>query len=103
MNKKDLRLQAKPWITPGILKSIKRRDKLLRKYIQLKEPIRKTEVHSQYKALKKQIIAIIRQSKKNHFQNYFNDNAEDIRKTWIGIKNIINIRSINSNQPTNLI
>ena len=34
LNKKDLRLKGKPWITTGILKSIKRRDKLLRKYIQ---------------------------------------------------------------------
>ena len=28
LNKKQLRLQSKPWITPGIVKSIKRRDNL---------------------------------------------------------------------------
>ena len=33
MTKKDFRLQAKPWITFDIIKSIKRRDKLLRLYI----------------------------------------------------------------------
>ena len=27
LNKKEFRLQAKPWITPGIVKSIKRRDR----------------------------------------------------------------------------
>ena len=31
LNKKQLRLQSKPWITPGIVKSIKRRDKLFPK------------------------------------------------------------------------
>ena len=31
--KKDFKLQAKPWITTGIINSIKRRDKLLRSYI----------------------------------------------------------------------
>ena len=80
LNKKDLRLKAKPWITPGILKSIKRRDKLLRKYIQLKDSIRKNEIHTQYKLLRNQIIALIRQSKKNYYQQYFSDNAKDIKK-----------------------
>ena len=32
-SKKELKLEAKPWITPGILNSIKRRDSLLNKYI----------------------------------------------------------------------
>ena len=41
LNKKEIRLQTKPWITHGILTSIKRRDKLLRKYIEAKDPIRK--------------------------------------------------------------
>ena len=36
INKNDLRLQAKPWITSGIVKSIKRRDRLLRIYIYAK-------------------------------------------------------------------
>ena len=41
LNKKEIRLQTKPWITNGILNSIKRRDKLLRKYINAKDPGRK--------------------------------------------------------------
>ena len=103
LNKKDLRLEAKPWITPGILKSIKRRDKLLRKYINENDPNIKNELHSQYKTLRNHIILLIRESKKKHFRNYFTENAQDIRKTWIGIKHIINIRTMNKDQPSSIL
>ena len=36
MNNKYFKLQAKPWVTPGILNSIKRRDKLLNSELTLK-------------------------------------------------------------------
>ena len=51
INKNDIRLRAKPWITSGIVKSIKRRDRLLRKYIYAKDTIRKDNLHTQYKTL----------------------------------------------------
>ena len=75
LNKKELRLQAKPWITPGIVKSIKRRDKLLRKFITTKEINRKNELHTQYKTLRNQVVSIIRKSKKLHYQTYFTENS----------------------------
>ena len=102
INKNDLRLQAKPWITSGIVKSIKRRDRLLRKYIYAKDTIRKDNLHTQYKTLRNQIIAIIRKSKKLHYQKYFTEHAKDIRKTWTGIKNIINFRTMTKVQPTSM-
>ncbi len=36
---------------------------------------------------------IIRISKANYYQNYFASNNKDIRKIWVGIKQIINIKS----------
>ena len=103
VNKKELRLQTKPWITPGIIKSIKRRDKLLRLYIKTNEPNRKEEIHTQYKVLRNKITTLIRNSKKNHLQNYFTKNAQDIRKTWSGIKNIINIKPTSKAQPASIL
>ena len=41
MSKKDSKLEAKPWITHGILNSMKRRDTLLRKYIGCPEGVEK--------------------------------------------------------------
>ena len=99
LNKKELRLRTKPWITHGLIKSIKRRDNLLRKFIKTKDIEKKNDIHSRYKILRNQIVAITRKSKKLHFQKYFFDNAKNIHKTWTGIKNIINIRAITKNQP----
>ena len=103
LNKKQIRLQAKPWITPDILNSIRNRDRLLRKYIDTTEVNSKNEIHKEYKALRNKVVAMIRKSKKNHFQKYFSENAKDIRKTWTGIKNIINIRTITKGQPTSML
>ena len=103
VSKKEIKLQAKPWITPGIIKSITRRDKLLKLYIKTNEQNRKEEFHRQYKTLRNQIVSLIRNSKKLHFQNYFTENSHDIRKTWTGIKNIINIHNKTKNQPTSIL
>ena len=64
---------------------------------------RKNELHTEYKTLRNKIVSLTRKSKKLHFQNYFADNAKDIRKTWIGIKNIINIRTVSKNQPSSML
>ena len=99
VSKKQIRLEAKPWITPGIVKSIKRRDILLRKYIKAKDPIRRDRLHVDYKKLRNSIVSVIRSSKTMHYQRYFTENAGNIKKTWSGIKNIINIRSTSASMP----
>ena len=103
LSKKEVRLQTKPWITTGILNSIKRRDKLLRKYIDAKNPVRKELLRTEYKTLRNRITYTINMSKKNHFHHYFAENCDNIRKTWTGIKNIINIRTMTKNQPSSLL
>jgi hypothetical protein len=97
-----LKIQAKPWITNGIRSSIKRRDKILRKFIKTKDELLKEELYSKYKSLRNKIVSLIRTSKKLHFQQYFTENCNDIRKTWSGIKNIINIHNSNKGQPTSM-
>ena len=39
-------VQTKPWITPGLQKSISVKNKLLKKFIKLKEPSLKNEAHT---------------------------------------------------------
>ena len=107
LSKKDLKFQAKPWITNGIRSSIKRRDKLLRKFIKTKDEVLKHELYATYKTLGNKIVSLTRASKKLHFQKYFTENYKDIRKTWSGInnviKNVINIRNFNKGQPTSIL
>ena len=93
ITKKDYKQQFKPWITMGIRISIKRRDSILKNYIRCKNIIKKRELHANYKNLRNTIVTLIRTSKKNHYQNFFFENTNNIRQTWKGIKSIINIRN----------
>ena len=102
LSKKEIRMQSKPWITKGILNSIQRKDKLFHQYIKTKDLLRKETLHTEYKTLKNRITYIINMSKKNHFSQYFTENCMNIKKTWSGIKNIINIKSMTSGQPTSI-
>ena len=103
MNKKELKLEAKPWITPGILTSIKRRDTLLKKIIACPEWDRKKLLHTQYKILRNKIVALIKLNKKNHYHEYFTKNSADIKKTWKGIKSVINIKAASESLPSSML
>ena len=70
----------KPWITPGIRKSTKQRDKLFRKFINTKNEELKEELYAKYKNIGNKIVSIISASKKSHFQQYFIENGNDIKK-----------------------
>ena len=99
LNKKDFKYQLKPWISHGILNSIKRRDKLLRKYINEKDVIIKEDLKYEYRKLRNKIVNLIRTGKRNHFQKHFTENANNIRETWKGIKSIINIKNCMKTYP----
>ena len=49
------------------------------------------------------ITYTIKISKQNHYQHYFAENCENIKKTWTGIKSIINVRSVSNNQPSSML
>ena len=95
VSKKELKQQFKPWITTGIRKSIKVRDKLFNKYINSKNH-NKEQIHNEYKRYRNLIVSLTRLSQKKYYQSYFNDNYNNIRKTWDGIKSIINISNMKS-------
>jgi hypothetical protein len=56
-------------------------------------------IHTEYKALKNRINGLIYYSKKNYYTKYFNQYSNNIKKIWIGIKNIINIKTKDHNSP----
>ena len=75
LSKKDLKIQAKPWITNGIRSSIKRRDKLSRKFVKTKDEVLKHELYATYNTLRNKIVSVTRAGKKLHFQKYFTENC----------------------------
>ena len=48
------------------------------------------------------MVALIRLSKNNHFRKYFTNNAEDIKRTWKGIKSIINLKAASGALPASM-
>ena len=65
--------------------------------------MRKNELHAQYKLLRNRIVSLIKISKKDHYNKYFAENSKDIRKTWNGIKSIINIHNNKKGQPYSML
>ena len=98
LTKKELQEKYKPWITGGIKKSIKRREQIYKKFIRAKDPTTKAYYHEQFKFLRTQIVNICRESKKQHYQQFFENNIHNLKNTWKGIKEIINIKNKNKGQ-----
>ena len=103
LTKREIKQQYKPWITNGIRKSIKRREKYYKKFIKAKDEVIKEDYHSKYKEIRNAIVTLCRQSKKMHFQKFFLENANNAKKTWKGIKSIINVNSSMNCQPISLL
>ena len=91
----------KPWITKEVINNIKKRDKIHKKYIKKRTDSKGSEeenedieeLRCQYKILRNQIISTVRADKKQWYQDFFTQNSDNLRKTWRGIKNIINIKN----------
>ena len=60
----QLKLKTKPWITAVIHKLILIKHSLFKKYIKLKDPAKKTEIHDKYKYYRNLPSTVIKKSKK---------------------------------------
>ena len=70
---------SKPWITKGIRTSIKIKNKL---YLSGND--------AKYKFYRNKICSLTRISKKQYFCEYFQADINNMKKTWIGLSNILN-------------
>ena len=67
LTKQKLKFRTKPWITPGLQKSISIKNKLLTKFIKLKEPTLKNEAHTKYKLYRNMLTTLLKRSKHTYF------------------------------------
>ena len=51
----------------------------------------KARYHSLFKSKRNQIISLLRTSKKQIFAQFFEENQTNIKKTWEGIRNLLNV------------
>ena len=103
ITQKELKQQYKPWITNNILKSIKARENLNKKFIKAKDEKSKEDYFKMYKELRNKILTKCRNSKKTYFQNFFFKNANNLKNMWTGINSLINVNNNIKQQPTSLL
>ena len=78
--------KCKPWITTGILKSIRRKHKLYKKSLLTKSDNRK----NLYLKYKNKLTKIIRAAEKRYYLDKFTLIKDNMRDTWKLINNVLN-------------
>ena len=73
----EVKFYLKPWITLGIRKSMKVKDRLQKKFQRVKDPIQKDALSNEVK----QYQNLTRNSKANHYQKFFRDHTKNLHKT----------------------
>ena len=78
LSKRKCRQFAKPWITKGLLTSIRKKNKL---YLAGQQ--------DEYKCYRNKLTTLIRLSKRNYYHHYFETNVNNMKQTWKGINSLI--------------
>ena len=75
-----------PWLTDGLRKSIKHKNKLYRTYIKIQTSYNKHV----YNIYNNKLKSILRKSEKNHYQDCLLKCTNNLKKTWTIIKDVLN-------------
>ena len=100
VNKYKMKFKSKPWITLGLQKSISVKNKLLKNFINKKDPILKEECHTNYKKYRNLLSTLMKKSKQAYYDKYFERNWNNIKNTWKGIKSLISLKTKASSVPS---
>ena len=90
LSKRERKSREKPWITPGIQKSISKKRALFKKFKNDKLKNKESPTYQQYKTYNDTINKLKKISKKNYYQKYFNENFQNSKKIWTGINTLLN-------------
>ena len=86
----QIKLKNKPWITSQIKKMINIRNKLFKRK---KRQPNNSNVKIVYNLFRNRIIRELKKSKKSYYSKYFEENNNNIKKTWSGIREIVNLKN----------
>ena len=100
MSQKEFKRKYKPWISDEIIRKIKHKNKIFKKYVNCKNTIRKQELNIEYKILKNKLTELTRQNKKIYYENYFSYNKKNLKKSGRGSKKL---STLNPKTLTNLL
>ena len=89
----------KPWVTQGLLQSIRKRDKLHKIFLKTKNTEIKLNYFEQYKIHKNLLTKLLRKSKNNHFKDYFFTHKTNLSKVWKAIQQVTNTKTKENSSP----
>jgi len=99
LSNKEIKQLSKPWITKGLLVSIKMKNKLYRKYLKK----RSSYYYEEFKRYRNKLNHLIKLSKQSYYNNYFASNRSNLKNTWKGIKEIIGLKNGNCSLPSKVL
>ena len=91
LSNKDIGLKQRPWITHDILEIMNEREDFHKQYAKEKYLIRKDILFRIYKYKRNLVVKNIRRSKEKCYSDFFEQNKNNSKKTWEGIRDVINI------------
>ena len=92
-NRKNKQDPSKPWLTPGIIKSIRIKKNWCEQFCQATNPVQIVSLHQKLKSYRNQIIILNCLCKENYFKVYFETNKNDSKKIWYDVKTLIYIKT----------
>ena len=102
LTKKEIDLLKKPWVTFGLLKSMDERDRAHKQYAIEKDQIIKAKLWEDYRAKRNLVKILNRNSKRDYYASFFEENQSNIKRTWEGIREIVNISKKSKVSPTSI-
>ena len=73
------------------MSAINERNKLYKEFIEEKCPDSKPDMYSAYKAKRNLVTSRLRKAKKDFYNAFFEENKDNVKETWKGIRNLINV------------
>ena len=95
--------KTEPWITPGLVYSIKIKNKLYKSFCREKYPQKRKNYERQFKIYLNLISALLRETKKSYYKQYFRDNEKSLKLVWQTIKGIINMKNKSDESVSSLL
>ena len=90
LSNKEKKLLQKPWLTPGLLKSISKKRSLFKQFKDDKMKNKDSATYEQYKIYNDTINKLKRVCMKDYYQKFFMENFKNSKKIWTGINTLLN-------------
>ena len=83
------KLKEKPWLTKGLLKSIKQKNKMYKKFLDRSN----CSLYTQYKKYRNTLNRALECAKRNYYSKILNQNKHNIGKVYEKINKICKLKS----------